>query len=63
MNIYKLKMEIILDLLTRGYVEMTDEEVADSMNNVFDRPYNRTSMTGREIAAENVDSEYDSIPE
>ena len=48
MNYGNLKTEITDDPLSRGYSEMTDQEIAESLNTV-DRPRNRTSMTGSEV--------------
>ncbi len=61
MDIDVLKAELTDDDLERGYSGMTDEEVATSLNNLIDRTRNRTTMSGREVAAEIVDAEYDAL--
>ena len=48
MNIAVLKTEITTDPLTRGYSEMTDAEVATSLNTV-NRERNKTSLTGTQV--------------
>lgn len=56
-----LSDELTNDPLARGYSGMTDQQAADSLNLTVDRDRNRTSMSGREVAAEVVDSEYDAL--
>ena len=51
MNYVQLKAEIDDDPLGRGYSEMDDQEIVDSLNTV-DRDQNVTSMTGSEIINE-----------
>ncbi len=53
-----LKDELTVDPLARGYVGMTDQQATDDLNTAY-RSRNRTSMTGREVRAEVVDTEYD----
>ena len=55
-----LKDEVINDPLGIGYAAMTAVQVADSLN-APTRNRNRTSMTGREVADEVVDAEYDAL--
>lgn len=59
-NIDTIKTEIDTDPLARGYSGMTDQQVADDLNTVY-RQRNRTSMSGREVADEIVDAEYDAL--
>lgn len=59
MDIQALATELTTDPLSRGYSGMADEAAADSLNNTIDRNRNRTTMTGREMA-DNIDNgEYD----
>lgn len=60
MDINIIKVELTTDPLTRGYSTMTDEEASTDLNTVY-RTRNRTSMTGREVAAEIVNAEYDAL--
>lgn len=53
-----IKSEIDTDPLGRGYSGMTDVQVTDSMNNTIDRPSERESLTGGEIANAIVASEF-----
>lgn len=55
-----LEDELANDPLGRGYSTMTDEEIYDS-GWVKNRNRSRTSMTGREVGAEVVSSEYNSL--
>ncbi len=55
-----LSDELTNDPLGRGYSAMTDQEVVDSLNAV-DRPRDRTSMSGREVAAGIDNAEYDAL--
>jgi len=55
-----LEDEIVGDPLGRGYSGMTDAALLTSLNAV-NRTRNRTTMTGREVAGEVVDSEYDAL--
>ena len=48
MDIEDLKDEITTDPLTRGYSEMTDAEVATSLN-VINRERDKKSLTGTEV--------------
>ena len=48
MDIAKLKAEITDDPLGRGYSEMTDAEIATSLN-TEDRPDNKKTMTSSEV--------------
>lgn len=57
-----LEDEIANDPLGRGYSSMTDQQLLTSLNTV-NISRNRTTMTGREVAAEIVDSEYNLIPD
>ena len=57
-----LEDEIANDPLGRGYAAMTDQQLLDSLN-AKNRSRNRTSMTGREVATEVVNSEYDALPD
>lgn len=50
-NLVALRTEIDSDPLARGYVGMTDAEVAESLNTA-NRSRNRSSMTGSEILNE-----------
>ena len=61
MDITALAAELTTDELLRGYAAMTDQEAADSLNDTIDRDRNRTTMTGREVAAEIDDAEYDAL--
>jgi len=49
MNYQALKTEIDTDALVRGYAGMTDQQVADSLNNTIDREVNIDSLTGDEV--------------
>ena len=49
MDYQVLKSEIDTDTLTRGYAGMTDQEVADSLNNTLDRALTRDVITGKEV--------------
>lgn len=49
--------EITLDPLGRGYVGMTDQQVADSLNEV-NRTRNRSSMTASEVIESLNETEY-----
>ena len=55
-----LEDELLNDPLIIGYSVLTDQQVADSMN-AETRSRNRASMTGREVANEVVNSEYDAL--
>ena len=61
MSYQAVKNEIDIDPLGRGYTSMSDEEVADSMNNIEDRQRNRESMTGSEVLNAVVQGEYSSL--
>lgn len=52
-----LSDEILLDPLGRGYSTMSDEDAAGSLNTP-NRSRNRITMSGREVQAQIVDSEY-----
>jgi hypothetical protein len=60
MDIVALKAELTDDPLGRVYSAMDDQTAADSLN-TENRAVNKTTMTGREVAAEIVDSEYDAL--
>ena len=62
MDYQVLKDEIVNDPLIRGYSTMTDAEIADDLNTVY-RERNRTTMTGSEIWAQTVASEYNALSE
>lgn len=53
-----LRDELVNDPLVRGYVAMSNREAADDLNIAY-RARNRASMTGRQVKAEVVDTEYD----
>jgi len=55
-----LEDEIVADPLFRGYSGLTDAQLLTSLNTA-DRSRNRTEMTGREVAANIVDAEYDAL--
>lgn len=55
-----LEDELVNDPLGRGYVGMTDQQIADDGHTKY-RTRNRTSMSGREVAAEVVASEYNAL--
>lgn len=55
-----LRDEVINDPLARGYSGMTDQQIADGLN-TKDRPRNRTSMSGAEVKAAIVFSEYEAL--
>lgn len=55
-----LEDEIVNDPLVRGYSGMTTQQLVDSLN-TKNRSRNRTGMTGREVANEVVNSEYDAL--
>ena len=57
-----LANEITNDPLIRGYSGMTDQQITDDMNTVY-RTRNRTSMSGSEIWAQTVSSEYNALSE
>ena len=48
MSLSALKAELAVDLLTRGYSGMTDEEIAVDLNTAY-RSRNRTNMSGSEV--------------
>ena len=62
MDIITLKTELADDPLERGYAGMNDQDAATDLNTVY-RTRNRTSMTGRKMAAEIVNVEYDALTE
>lgn len=55
-----LEDELTLDPLGRGYSTLTNGEI-DASGRVENRSRNRISMSGREIASEVVDSEYNAL--
>ena len=55
-----LESELLNDPLTRGYSGMTVQQIVDDLNTSY-RTRNRTTMTGREVANEVVNSEYDAL--
>jgi hypothetical protein len=60
MDITALATELTSDPLGMGYSGMTDEEAANSLNTV-NRGRNRTSMSGREMADNINNTEYDGL--
>ncbi len=58
-----LKNEIDTDPINRSYSGMSHQAVADSLNNTIDQIRNKTSMTGREVAAKIVNTAYNSLSE
>ena len=62
MNYQILKDEITNDPLSRVYSGMTNIEVANDLNSIY-RVRNRTIMTGAEIWAQTVASEYNALSE
>ena len=61
MNIDALRTEIDTDPLTRGYAGMSDEQVADSLNNVINRKQNKTAMTASEVFNAIDKTEFDAL--
>jgi len=55
-----MKTEILTDPLVRDYAGMTDEQVLADLYALV-RQRNRTSMSGREVANEVVNSEYNAL--
>jgi len=55
-----LEDELLNDPLGRGYSSFTNQQIQDSLR-TKDRSRNRTSMSGREVAAEVVSSEYNAL--
>jgi len=55
-----LRDELINDPIVRGYAGMTDAQVVVDIN-LANRSRNRTTMTGREVAAEVVNTAYDAL--
>ena len=49
MNYAVLKTEVTTDPLGRGYSEMTDAEIAASLNDTVDRVVNKSSLSGDEM--------------
>lgn len=60
MNLELLRLEILTDPLLRGYSGMSDQEVADSLNDT-NRSYNRAVMSGREIGNQVDQTEYEAL--
>jgi len=61
MDIAKLRAEVVGDPILRTYINMSDEEVVDSLTNVIDRIINRTSISPREMQAAVVGDEFDAL--
>lgn len=61
MNIGILRTEIINDPINRGYSNMNDEEVVDSLTNTIDRVINRNSISPREMQAAVIGSEFNTL--
>lgn len=57
MDLAKLKTELTTDPLSRGYGSMSDEEASVSLNAPTRQP-NRASISGGELAANAVKSEF-----
>lgn len=51
MNLDILKTELTADPLGRGYAVMSDQQAADSLNDLIDRTRPRGSMSGDEVFA------------
>jgi len=55
-----MKTEILTDPLARGYAVMTDLQVLADLQ-ALTRTRNKTTMSGREVAAEVLGTEYDAL--
>lgn len=61
MDYVALKSEIDSDPLIRGYAGMTDQQVADSLNNTIDRTVNRPPVSGDEMYNVTDATEFDAL--
>tara|TARA_Y100000310_G_C20702209_1_gene830960 strand:- start:6538 stop:6882 length:345 start_codon:yes stop_codon:yes gene_type:complete len=55
-----MKVEILTDPIARGYAGMTDEQVLADLR-AETRSRNRTSMSGREVAAGVINAAYNAL--
>jgi len=55
-----MKVEILTDPLVRGYSAMTDLQVLADLR-AATRSRNKTTMSGREVAAQVLNTEYDAL--
>lgn len=61
MDLAILKAEIDNDHISRGYSELSDAEIADSLNNILDRTVNRDFVSPEEMQSAVIGSDFIAI--